>query len=54
MDFEILINDLFVNLGVGKELAPIANKRVLSLLNDFEAGVRRQMTQVVDLLEATS
>lgn len=36
MDFEILINDLFVNLGVGKELAPIANKRVLSLLNDFE------------------
>lgn len=36
MDFEVLINDLFVNLGVGTALSPVTNKSVLSLANDFE------------------
>jgi hypothetical protein len=36
MDFEILINDLFVNLATDPKLTPTANKCVLSLVNDFE------------------
>lgn len=36
MDFEILINDNYLNLVHGTELAAVDNKTVLSLVNDFE------------------
>ena len=36
MDFEILINDDYLNLVQGTELEPFDNKTVLSLANDFE------------------
>ncbi|MBN9474146.1 MAG: hypothetical protein ABS43_00515 [Bordetella sp. SCN 67-23] len=36
MDFEILINDDYLNLVQETELAPVENKTVLSLANDFE------------------
>lgn len=36
MDFEILINDHYLNLVQGTELTPVDNKTVLSLANDFE------------------
>lgn len=36
MDFEILINDGYVNLVQGTTLDPVDNKAVLSLANDFE------------------
>lgn len=42
MDFEILINDDYLNLVPSTELAPIDNKTVLSLANDFEDGKWRQ------------
>jgi len=38
MDFDILIEDAFMNLNVDDELHPIQNKHVLSLINDFEDG----------------
>lgn len=38
MDFEILIDDLFLNLAGGSKLSPAQNKSVLSLVNDFEDG----------------
>ncbi|WP_084286519.1 HamA C-terminal domain-containing protein [Halomonas halodenitrificans] len=38
MDFEVLINDSFVNISDDESLHPVENKRVLSLLNDFEDG----------------
>ncbi|WP_079214419.1 DUF1837 domain-containing protein [Herbaspirillum robiniae] len=38
MDFEVLIDDLFVNLVSDAPLNPIHNKNVLSLLNDYEDG----------------
>ncbi len=38
MDFEVLINDSFVNISDDENLHPVENKRVLSLLNDFEDG----------------
>ncbi len=36
MDFEILINDDYLNLVQNTELTPVDNKTVLSLVNDFE------------------
>lgn len=36
MDFEILINDDYLNLVESTELAPVNNKTVLSVINDFE------------------
>lgn len=36
MDFEILINDDYLNLVESTELAPVNNKTVLSIINDFE------------------
>jgi hypothetical protein len=36
MEFEILINDLFLNIQSDPTLAPTGNKNILSLLNDFE------------------
>lgn len=36
MDFEILIDDVFLRLNPGTELTPVKNKKVLSLLNDYE------------------
>lgn len=36
MDFEILINDDYLNLVQNTKLTPVDNKTVLSLVNDFE------------------
>lgn len=38
MEFDVFIEDAFVNLNVDDELHPIQNKHVLSLINDFEDG----------------
>ena len=38
MKFEILINDMFSLVSLDDSLNPIDNKRVLSLINDFEDG----------------
>ncbi|MFZ3169021.1 MAG: Hachiman antiphage defense system protein HamA [Candidatus Methanoperedens sp.] len=38
IEFEILIDEAFVNINTNKNLDPIDNKRVLSLINDFEDG----------------
>lgn len=36
MDFEILVNDDYLNLAKSTSLVPVDNKTVLSLVNDFE------------------
>ncbi len=36
MDFEILVDDLYLKIFSDTALAPVENKRVLSLTNDFE------------------
>lgn len=36
MDFEILVDDFYLKILSNTKLAPIENKRVLSLVNDFE------------------
>lgn len=36
LDFEILINDTFLDLNSESKLSPVHNKNVLTLLNDFE------------------
>lgn len=36
MDFEILIDDLFLKLDATSKLVPAENKRILSLVNDYE------------------
>lgn len=41
MDFEIVIDSNFVDLWADSPLQPAANKRLLSLLNDFEDGCWR-------------
>ncbi|WP_177431595.1 HamA C-terminal domain-containing protein [Pseudomonas huaxiensis] len=38
MDFEVLIDSSFVDINIDPKLVPIENKRVLSLINDFEDG----------------
>ncbi|MBL7771985.1 MAG: DUF1837 domain-containing protein [Chitinophagaceae bacterium] len=38
MKFEIIVNDIFDNIKLDTTLTPTKNKRVLSLLNDFENG----------------
>lgn len=38
IDFDILINDSFLNICQDKTLSPLENKYVLSLVNDFEDG----------------
>jgi len=38
MEFDILINDSFLDINLDNELSPTANKYVLSLINDFEDG----------------
>jgi len=41
IEFEILIDETFVNINTNKDLEPIENKKVLSLVNDFEDGTWR-------------
>lgn len=41
IDFDILINDSFLNMCQDKTLSPLHNKYVLSLVNDFEDGCWR-------------
>jgi len=38
LNFEILIDDYFINHTLDQTLTPIERKRVLSLINDFEDG----------------
>lgn len=38
IEFEILVDTTFADLGADSTLDPITNKRVLSLINDFEDG----------------
>lgn len=38
MEFEILIEDYFLNVTTDNKLHPVTNKNVLSLINDFEDG----------------
>lgn len=38
MDFEVLFDDFFINISNDEELKPTENKKVLSLINDFEDG----------------
>jgi len=38
MEFEILINDTFLNVVPDTPLSPVSNKHILSLANDFEGG----------------
>lgn len=38
MEFEVIIDSTFLELGVKPTLNPIFNKRLLSILNDFEDG----------------
>lgn len=38
IEFEILIDELFVNINTTEDLEPIHNKKLLSLVNDFEDG----------------
>ena len=38
LNFEILIDETFANINTDESLNPIANKKVLSLINDFEDG----------------
>lgn len=38
IEFEILIDEAFVNINTNKDLESIENKKVLSLVNDFEDG----------------
>ena len=42
MDFKIIIDDTFLNLGLGEDLDPIHNKALVSILNDFENGAWRE------------
>ena len=39
--FEVLINDNFKITNPSSKLAPIDNKKVLSIINNFEDGVWR-------------
>ena len=41
MKFEILIDDIFSVINQDENLTPIGNKRVLSIINDFEDGTWR-------------
>jgi hypothetical protein len=41
MKFDILINELFININNDPSLSPIDNKNVLSLINDYEDGLWR-------------
>ena len=36
MDFEILVDDLYLRIFADTALKPVQNKNVLSLVNDFE------------------
>ena len=47
MKFEILIDDVFSVINQDKTLTPIANKKVLSIINDFEDGSWRDRKSVV-------
>lgn len=38
LDFEVLVDDYFSNTNPDSKLEPIANKKVLSLINDFQDG----------------
>lgn len=38
LDFDILIDDSFMNICIDESLSPINNKYILSLINDFEDG----------------
>lgn len=42
MDFEILIDSSLLELGLENVISPSANKRLLSIVNDYEDGVWRQ------------
>jgi hypothetical protein len=41
LEFEVLIDDSFMNINTNTTLTPIKNKSVLSLINDFEDGCWR-------------
>lgn len=41
IEFEILIDEAFVNINANKVLEPTDNKKVLSIVNDFEDGIWR-------------
>jgi len=41
IEFEILIDEAFVNINANKDLEPTDNKKVLSIVNDFEDGIWR-------------
>jgi len=41
MEFEILIDSTFIELGIGSDLDPVSNKHLLSIINDFEDGLWR-------------
>ena len=38
MEFEIIIDGTFLELGIGSDLNHIKNKHLLSIINDFEDG----------------
>lgn len=38
VDFEILIDDFFINVNPGSTLTPVDKKKVLSVINDFQDG----------------
>lgn len=41
LNFEVLIDEAFANINTDTSLNPVANKNVLSLINDFEDGTWR-------------
>lgn len=41
LSFDILIDDMFENFNLEPGLTPVSNKKVLSLLNNFEGGAWR-------------
>ncbi len=41
LTFEVLIDESFDKISIDKSLSPTSNKRVLSLINDFEDGAWR-------------
>lgn len=38
MEFEIIIDSTLIELGIGSSLDPVHNKKLLSIINDFEDG----------------
>ena len=38
MDFEVLVDEQFMDICLDEQLDPIKNKNVLSIINDFQDG----------------